>query len=124
VRQQDAIDHAMAAIKALDEVDPPDDQEQAALTRDVLAHLGRIRAQVGWTVLFRPATDRDLGRCHAKEKASTEDGAVAIVIDGDLVAVADEYGTVTVRPGVNLNPELLENAVESLPVILEGVTAS
>jgi hypothetical protein len=122
MKTHEALDHAMAAIKAVAEMDPPDDQEEVQATRDVLAALGRIRLQESWTVLFRPATEKDISRCHATQKASTQDGAVAVIVDGDLVAVADEFGTVTVRPGVDLNAELLENAVEAVPAILEGAS--
>jgi hypothetical protein len=57
---------------------------------------------VSFSILVREATDAEIQKCEAN--ASTEDGAAAIYVDGDLVAVTDEYGTAYLCAGSNATP--------------------
>jgi predicted naringenin-chalcone synthase len=58
---------------------------------------------VSFSIEVRAATRREIARCEKPSHASMEDGAAAIVVDGD-VAITNEYGTALLVAGSNATP--------------------
>lgn len=115
MKDVEALDTAMAAIKALEDIDPKDDSPELAQdAKNALAALGRMRTAAMWTISFRPATGRDILRCD--RTAEPRDGWMAVFVNGDLAAVADEYGTITLRAGYveSLSADAAEDAVRAV----------
>lgn len=52
------------------------------------------------------ATDSDVRKCEGAPDylATSDDGAAAVFLDGELIAVSDEYGTAYLAPGTNATP--------------------
>lgn len=52
-------------------------------------------------ILVKPATDADCGKCPDAPEglASSPDGSGAVFVDGELIAVSDEYGTAYLAAG-------------------------
>jgi hypothetical protein len=69
-----------------------------------------------WAVEVRKATQREIDV--AESDGNTVDGAAAILINDELVGVANEYGTVKLVAGTEATPtqedveEFIEQAVE------------
>lgn len=57
---------------------------------------------MSFSIEVRAATSTEIRQCEAN--ANTEDGAAAIYVDGELVAVTDEYGTAYLCAGSNAAP--------------------
>jgi hypothetical protein len=45
------------------------------------------------SVTFRLATQDELERCNVADKANLVDGAGAVLVNGQVVGLTDEYGT-------------------------------
>jgi hypothetical protein len=65
---------------------------------------------VSFSIEIREATQHDIDRCENPGHASIDEAA-AVLIDGDLVAVTNEYGTALLVPGSNATPT--RDAVEA-----------
>lgn len=69
-----------------------------------------------WAIEIRVATQREIDL--AESDGNTTDGAAAVLINDELVAVANEYGTATLVGGTEATPtqdvveEFVEQAVE------------
>lgn len=63
-----------------------------------------------FSIEVRQATRADIARTEDPGAASTGDGAAAFLIDGELVAVTNEYGTALLVAGSNHTPD--KEAVE------------
>lgn len=76
-----------------------------------------------FSVEVRTATPRDVARCEHPSQVSLEDGAAAVVVDEELVAVTNEYGTALLVPGSEPAPtrEIVEAFVEQTMLFMEKV---
>lgn len=63
-----------------------------------------------FSVEVRKATQGEIDRCERPNHASRDDGAAAVLIDGELVAITNEYGTGLLVAGSNATPT--QEAVE------------
>jgi hypothetical protein len=59
---------------------------------------------VSFSIEVRAATQHDVDRCERPAYVSLGDGAAAIIVDGDLAAVTNEYGAALLVAGSNATP--------------------
>jgi hypothetical protein len=58
-----------------------------------------------FSIEIREATRADIRKCGAPAHLETsEDGTASVLVDGELVAVSDEYATAYLCPGTNAAP--------------------
>lgn len=75
-------------------------------------------SSANWTVEVRPVTESDIKLCRAEGKVNVVDSGAAVLLDGELVAVTDEYGTAYLRAGTRVDHpdalDLVERLAESV----------
>lgn len=76
----------------------------------------------GWSIEVREATQADVDRTERPDQASVHDGAAALEVNGELVAVTNEYGTALLVAGTEATPtrgevEVLVEAVLASPLV-------
>lgn len=76
-----------------------------------------------WSVEIRAATAADIAKAGANASIGE---AAAWLLNGELVAVTDEYGTATLVAGTNSTPteDDIEKAVEPLCDLLAAASAT
>jgi hypothetical protein len=60
------------------------------------------------SVTWRPATQDELERCEVTDQANLIDGAGAVLVNGGLVGLTNEYGT-CVWSAEGVSPHAVEN---------------
>lgn len=75
-----------------------------------------------WSVVVRAASERDLELADAHHHANTEDGASAIFVNGSLVGIGNEYGTVRLRaPSSSPRRSISDISKDALEDLVEAV---
>lgn len=66
------------------------------------------------SITWRMATQDELERCEVTDQASLVDGTSAILRDGQLIGLCNEYGTAVyaANPGSTLAHDVVKEAIE------------
>lgn len=72
---------------------------------------------MSWSIEIRPSTQEEIDLVGAN--ASTVDGSAAILIDGSLFGITDEYGSLTVfvTPNAKVPLEVIERIEQAVEVL-------